>query len=104
MRPVISWRTRRSGRQGRAMSEVTCLLRVDTTNPSHTWVSLFAGRNPDALGYAGSLCLRTDELAELLTMPSGAAPESTHTPFTVGDRFKVDLDCWSEATARSRDE
>lgn len=78
---------------------VTCVLRVDQTNPGHTWASIFVGRNPGARGHAGVLAFRTDELAELLEMSSGAAPESPDTPFRVGDRYSFAFDPISAARA-----
>lgn len=74
-----------------AADSVTCMLRVDDTNPGHTWVTLFVGRNPSARGHAGTLAFRTDELAELLSMPSGCSPASG-TPFRSGERLEVGFD------------
>lgn len=48
----------------------TVTFRVDDANPGHTTLSVFVGRTPGARGHAGTLTLRTDELAALLPDPT----------------------------------
>lgn len=45
---------------------VSAMLRVDSENPGHTTVTVFAGRNPGARGHSGTLVFRTDEWNELI--------------------------------------
>lgn len=49
------------------MTEPTVTFRVDAANPGHVHLTVFIGRNPGARGHSGTLTLRTDELAELLS-------------------------------------
>lgn len=65
-----------------APGPVRMALRVDDTNPGHTWVSVFVGRTPGARGYAGQLCLRTDEFCELMVSAAELHP---------GDWLEADL-------------
>lgn len=53
------------------MSEpVTAALRVVDSNPGHTRVQVFVGRNTGGRGSAGTLTFRTDEWRELGTPDS----------------------------------
>jgi len=45
---------------------VTFGIKVTNQTPAHITCNLFAGRNPDARGMAGSLTLRRDEFEELM--------------------------------------
>lgn len=53
-------------------NEVTCGMRVDSSNEAHTMVSVFVGRNEGARGHSGNLVFRTDEWREICKRFIGA--------------------------------